>query len=145
LSYLQDSPYGEKNSAMSDGRGQNGGKRVGAGRPKGSLSAAGIVKRELGYRVLPDKVERRMWKLYLQHEDKSIRWEAFKLAKAYKSGKPKESVEVAGSLVDTLRESLEAGMKRIEKEQAKQTQVKESKSLEYFASLDDSVASGSPN
>lgn len=65
-----------------------GGIRVGAGRKKGSTGAASDAKKKLAASILPDKLETALWNKYLHHSDEKIAWEAFKLAKSYKSGKP---------------------------------------------------------
>src|SRR5260221_13597918 len=65
-----------------------GGKRFGAGRKKGSTSKSTEAKRKLGVENLPDAVENVLWAKYLNHKDQKIAWEAFKLAKMYKSGQP---------------------------------------------------------
>lgn len=65
-----------------------GGKRDGAGRKKGSTGKATKAKRELGAENLPDQLEKELWREFLTHEDPKIKWEAFKLAKQYKSGQP---------------------------------------------------------
>jgi len=129
-----------------------GGRRPGSGRPKGSISPATAMKRELASQVLHGRLERRLWKLYLDPQalaaagmDKNIAYDAFKFAKGYKSGKPKESIEMHGSLVDTLRQSLEEGIKRIEREHPKKPQAtdiaKDSKKNE----IEQLAASGFPN
>jgi hypothetical protein len=65
-----------------------GGRRPGAGRKRGSLGKVTEERRALIESVLSDSFEQKLWQKYLNHGDRNIAWEAFKLAKAYKSGKP---------------------------------------------------------
>lgn len=69
---------------------QRGGARPGAGRPKGALIASTKAKRDWGARVLPDKLEAEMWEKHLR--DPKNGFEAFKLALAYKHGKPVQPI-----------------------------------------------------
>ena len=45
--------------------------------------------------ALPASKEASEWQAYLNHVDKNIRWEAFKLAMAYRHGKPVQPVSGA--------------------------------------------------
>lgn len=67
---------------MAKGRKTGGGSR--AGKPNKNT----VAKRALGAEVLPDKLEKALWAEFLGSEDAHIKWEAFKLAKQYKSGMP---------------------------------------------------------
>jgi hypothetical protein len=83
-----------------------GGKRGGAGRKKGTTNASTKAKRALGARMLSDEREQELWNEFLTHRDFRIKWEAFKLAKAYKSGQParaKEDNEALKGIEITVR------------------------------------------
>jgi hypothetical protein len=83
-----------------------GGKRAGAGRKKGSTSEKTKAKMVLGAAMLPDSLEGELWEEFLTHKDFRIKWEAFKLAKAYKSGQParaKEDNEALKGMEITVR------------------------------------------
>jgi hypothetical protein len=67
-----------------------GGKREGSGRPKGANLASTVAKRSWGAKILPDKREIADWKKWL--DDPRVGFEAFKLAVAYKHGKPVQPV-----------------------------------------------------
>lgn len=67
---------------MAKGRKTGGGSR--AGKPNKST----VAKRALGAEILPDKLEKAKWAKFLHSTDQHIEWEAFKLAKQYKSGMP---------------------------------------------------------
>lgn len=69
-----------------------GGKRPGAGRRHGSTNASTQYKQAFGAEILPDALEAQLWQKYLTHTDKRIAWEAFKMAKEYKSGKPPQNI-----------------------------------------------------
>lgn len=69
------------------------GKKTGGGSRKGSPNRTTAAKRELAATNLPDDLERELWDKYLRHEDARIAWEAFKLAKQYKSGQPPRAKE----------------------------------------------------
>jgi hypothetical protein len=47
--------------------------------------------------IVPDKWEARQWKRFLKSKNEKICWEAFKLAVAYKRGKPIERSETSGA------------------------------------------------
>ena len=66
----------------------SGGKRNGAGRRRGTTGVLTEQRRAEGAVVLPDEREQSKWDEFLENKDVRIRWEAFKLAKQYKSGLP---------------------------------------------------------
>lgn len=68
----------------------NGGKRPGAGRPKGTPAASTIAKRDWGTAILPDAFEKILWRKFLK--DKKNGFAAFQLALAYKHGKPVQPI-----------------------------------------------------
>lgn len=83
-----------------------GGIRGGAGRKKGGTNKATKAKQALGAAMLDDSFEHELWQEFLTHRDSRIKWEAFKLAKAYKSGQParaKEDNEALKGLEITVR------------------------------------------
>lgn len=61
---------------------------------KGGDAAKFAVKQALDI-ALPAAKEASEWQAYLNHPDKHIRWEAFKLAMAYRHGKPIQPVSGA--------------------------------------------------
>lgn len=67
------------------------GKKTG-GRKQGSRNKISKEKRELAALCLNDKREVELWEEFFSSKDPKIRWEAFKLAKMYKSGKPVQPV-----------------------------------------------------
>ena len=64
------------------------GHKTGGGSRKGKPNKSTEVKRQLGAEALPDKLEKELWAEFLSSDDAHIKWEAFKLAKQYKSGMP---------------------------------------------------------
>jgi len=133
-----------------------GGKRPGSGRPKGSINSSTAVKQEIARAMLSDKRERSIVKFYLSQEALvaaglpkreaiNLSWDAYKFVKGYKSGKPKETVEMKGDFVDIVRQALQAGEERLEREQAKIVQINEITQDTKKNEFDDLVASGSPN
>lgn len=67
------------------------GQRFG-GRQKGTPNKAKLGVRDLLDRVLDDDANERAWRKWLKHKDSKIAFEAFKLAQAYKYGKPVQPV-----------------------------------------------------
>ena len=67
-----------------------GGSRPGSGRKPGKAAS---VKRAIVAQVLTDVLEKNLWAEFLESGDQRVKWEAFKLAKAYKSGQPPRAVE----------------------------------------------------
>ena len=65
--------------------------------PKDS-PAKSAVKKALDI-ALPEAKEASEWQAWLNHADKHIRWEAFKLAMAYRHGKPIQPV--SGAPIDS--------------------------------------------
>lgn len=61
---------------------------AGTGKPDGTASA---IKQALN-KALTAEEEASEWKAWLQHPNPAIRWEAFKLAMAYRHGKPVQPV-----------------------------------------------------
>lgn len=72
-----------------------GGKRQGAGRKVGSAGKVTKIKRELASVALSDALEQKLWQKFLSSDDPKICWEAFKLAKMYKTGQPPRSPQDA--------------------------------------------------
>jgi hypothetical protein len=58
------------------------------GRKPGSLNKATLEVKEILARVFTDEVEEADWRKWRKHKNETIAWEAFKLAMAYKHGKP---------------------------------------------------------
>src|SRR5271155_3271086 len=67
--------------------------KTGGGSRKGRPNKSTEKKRELAAQNLPDSLEGKLWAKYLNHSDRHIAWEAFKLAKQYKSGQPPRAKE----------------------------------------------------
>lgn len=65
---------------------------------KGGDAAKFAVKQALDI-ALPAAKEASEWQAYLNHPDKHIRWEAFKLVMAYRHGKPIQPV--SGAPIDS--------------------------------------------
>lgn len=63
------------------------------GRQKGTPNKASAAKRAMAARILPDNKELDLWNKFLHVDDTRVAWEAFKLAKAYKSGQPPRAKE----------------------------------------------------
>jgi hypothetical protein len=68
------------------------GKKTG-GRKAGTPNKATKQVREIVASVLTPEMEAKAWKRWLSHKDDAIAWDAFKLAMAYKHGKPSNTVK----------------------------------------------------
>lgn len=71
----------------------HGGRRAGAGRKKGTPNAVTKAKKAAAAIFLPDVLENDLWNEFLHQADPRIKWEAFKLAVAYKKGQPPRAKE----------------------------------------------------
>lgn len=68
------------------------GKKTG-GRQAGTPNKSTKQVRDIVASVLTAEFEAKSWKRWLSHKDDAIAWDAFKLACAYKHGKPTQTVK----------------------------------------------------
>jgi hypothetical protein len=68
------------------------GHRKAGGRKAGTPNKATQSIKDLLLSVLEDSRNRHEWEYWLKHKDPHYRWEAFKLAQFYMSGKPVQPV-----------------------------------------------------
>jgi hypothetical protein len=73
-----------------------GGKRPGAGRPKGSLNKVKLVATDIAAQALASIDQAKAWKELIQSKDERIRLEALKYLSDRAYGKASQSVNLQG-------------------------------------------------
>lgn len=103
-----------------DGRRNN--KQPMVGRPKGMLNKRTRYSEQMMLAILNDTAEQEHWTFFLFHPDPWLRFAAFKLAKAYKSGMPKSGDKLIGQIAITNvhNHSARPGVKAIASEDVPQ-------------------------
>lgn len=104
-----------------------GGRRPGAGRPRGKVSESTVESKRLFRKLLKGVDFKKTFTDLMTNASDDVKVKLMQLAVPYAFGKPKESMELSGTVTNiTLRDAIDAGNRRIEQAQvskAEPTQV----------------------